>query len=328
MKNLKLLTLIASLLFTLQGEAFAANSKSNRSYKKSHKSYKKSHRSRKRSNRARKNSKKVVKAPVKTVEKEEKCIDFAAIGAKLKKVPSLVINTPATVRKLSRDATYAMSDKSVLSSSGKKSFKTQGHSVGFDLSRTRMEFTEYARYPVAWKAIAVLKYDNAIVNYAAGLNYKYAMNFDRFFVAPGVFFEKHSSSSTQRQDNRYYRYSSTRLRVNERFGARVDFGYDLTKNISPYVTLGYAGVSYRSNYAAADTDLVNRYSTKKGTAFSPLYGFGLNVDVSENVSLNAEYNIQHFNAKTVIHPSAYDYFDRTILRAKLEAIKIGASYNF
>ena len=196
-----------------------------------------------------------------------------------------------------------------------------------------MEFIEYAVYHESWNlSNYVAKYDNGIVNYAAGLNYKYAMNFDRFFVAPGIFFEKHSSNSTQRIEPKYNNGNTTgnRLRVNDRFGARVDLGYDLTKNISPYVAVGYAGVSYRSNFASVDGVLdSNFFQTKKGTAFSPIYGIGLNVDVTENISLNTEYNIQHFIAKVTVHPEAFDEaYERNTLRAKLEAFKIGASYRF
>ncbi len=206
-----------------------------------------------------------------------------------------------------------------------KSGKTEGNYVGFDLIGTKMSFKQYSVYPSYLSPQAdtyIPNLDNGVMNSGVGLNYKYAINLNKFFVAPGFMLEQHFGSNTQTTDY------DNRLRVSNRFAAKLDFGYDITQKISPYVTVGYGGVSYTSKNWIYDEDNVLRAASNRGTAFAPIYGFGLKVNVVNDLYLNAEYNIQHFDAKTKIDPSGYSYLDRVTFKAKLEAFKIGLSYNF
>lgn len=216
------------------------------------------------------------------------------------------------------------------SNKSEKSGITQGHYVGLDLMRSRLEFTEIGVFnPSLGADTYVAHYDNGVTNYAMGVNYKYAFNFDRFFVAPGVFFEQNLGTKDQTTGE------NGKLKVNNRFGTRADFGYDITERFSPYFTVGLAGVSYKSKYYVdtgsrdANDQILYAFSSKRGTAVSAIYGLGLKFNLDNDLSLNAEYNIQHFTAKAIIDPAAYiNYQDRANLKAKLETFKIGISYNF
>jgi outer membrane autotransporter protein len=191
--------------------------------------------------------------------------------------------------------------------------KTEGSYAGLDLIRTSIRYKE--RFSASFQPVAAdngPNYSNS--NYGAGLNYKYAFNFNNAFIAPGLIFEYNNTSSKGDQGER--------LGIRDRYGVKADLGYDVTEQIAPYFTVGYSNISYSTrNYVGNDT------ASRSGKANDWFYGAGLKFDVSDKVTLNLEYNTQKFKAKATV-PNAASYSYAGVYRTKFEALKLGVSYKF
>jgi outer membrane autotransporter protein len=207
---------------------------------------------------------------------------------------------------------------SVLSSSSALA-KTEGSYLGFDLLETKTTFYSKAIYSDG--TIENFKPSFSGRTYGLGLNYKYAFNFNNFFVAPGIILEQNSLGSSKAKAD----YSQS-LQIKNRYGVKADFGYDLTDRVSPYLTLGYAEIAYKAKSAAySGGSIVNgNKSAYEGDWF---YGAGVKFDLTKNVALNLEYNLQNFQAKTQV-PSQASYLNKISYISKLDVLKLGLAYNF
>lgn len=200
--------------------------------------------------------------------------------------------------------------------------KTEGHYVGVDVLGTRSGF--YQRVENTNGDIS--RYSTSRhISYGLGFSYKYAFNFDKFFVAPGLILEQNSFSGDQNNDHN----NAERLRINNRYGAKVDFGYDFNERVSPYLSLGYAGISYKtSDQGTASDNVTLVQSYKNGFGSSVFCGLGVKINLIDNLYLNAEYNRQSFIATTRTDQQYSDYVLRTTIPTKLDIVKIGLAYNF
>ena len=138
-----------------------------------------------------------------------------------------------------------------------------------------------------------------------GLNYKYAFNFDKIFLAPGVFTEKLGLKTRNKIDQ------NATISTNYRHGVKLDLGYDITDNFSAYFTNGFASFDYKLD----DND---GYSESK-SIISYFYGAGLSYKILKNMAMNLEYNTQSPN-----FTNTYD----VKLKSNAQIAKIGISYNF
>jgi opacity protein-like surface antigen len=159
-------------------------------------------------------------------------------------------------------------------------------------------------------------------SYGLGLTYKYAFNFNKFFIAPGIFFEQNNHRAVN-GNNR----ALTRLQIKNRYGIRTDFGYDI-KRFAPYLTIGYAEVSYRSRGDGFDMDSNRVSSVKNGVNGNVFYGAGLKFNLTSSLSLNTEYNFQKVTLKTNLHPSIQNYLLKTDFLTRMDTVKTGLYYKF
>lgn len=158
--------------------------------------------------------------------------------------------------------------------------KTEGNYAGVNLSYTRAK-------PEG------LKNDSAI---GYGLDYKYAVNMNNVFLAPGVFVERLNNST---------KVAGTKNDLSYRFGAKLDLGYDVCKDLAVYVTGGIAGVKYKST---GEGEKVS------GREYSAIYGAGLKYAVAKNTSVNFEYNRQRPKNSEV--------------QTTINQFRVGVAYNF
>ncbi len=207
---------------------------------------------------------------------------------------------------------------------------TAGQYVGVDYLRTNAKFRE-RNNEVPRTAYGIANNSDGF-----GLNYKYAVNYGGFFAAPGVFFEKNNAKvnfNMPGYSDVEPRVDFKSVKVKERYGIKLDLGYDLTHDVSPYVTGGYAISDYSTvngiaSYSIPRNDRSGKLDKSQGNWF---YGVGLKVDYNENVAFNLEYDIQKFSAKTDVlknampgnNPDLKSKFD-----VKLGVMKIGVSYKF
>ncbi|MBP7710550.1 MAG: porin family protein [Rickettsiales bacterium] len=180
--------------------------------------------------------------------------------------------------------------------------KTEGNIVGVNLLRASAT-NEYQVTDATASNYAPFK-DSSV---GFGASYKYAINFDKIFVAPGVFFDQLSLKAKDQDDDT--------VSASHRYGAKVDVGYDITDNFSAYVTGGLANVSYKVDWKSAN-------QKKSGSQASLIAGLGVAYKVTENVTLGFEYNTQSPTFKTPDNGGINE------VKSKIQVAQIGVAYNF
>ena len=168
------------------------------------------------------------------------------------------------------------------------SAKTEGNYLGIDLHRAVTESHYDTRTTGATNTIDK-RYDQ---NLGFGLSYKYAFNFDKIFVAPGVFFERIGTNAKiatgENNDDHYFQ-------VKNRYGVKLDIGYDIKDDFAVYLTGGLSYTGYKTNHSdATGTGIPETFA---GSKPGFLYGFGAIQKISDNVSIGAEYNTQALATK-------------------------------
>ncbi len=210
--------------------------------------------------------------------------------------------------------------------------KTEGSYFGVDYINSELEF--YERYVKSTKPGGAIgpKYNHEHGGW--GLNYKYAFNvgdsldclcvenvpsiLEQVFIAPGLIFEVNNVKA--RSSNKVN--SNTELTVKNRYGAKLDIGYDVHDLFAPYFTLGYVGIYYKTINSARITD---NGETKIANLYDWYYGMGFKANYNKNISLNFEYNRERFKAKTTT--DGYKNYSALFI-STLEEVKMGVAYRF
>jgi len=201
--------------------------------------------------------------------------------------------------------------------------KTEGAYIGLDILKTKADTkTSVANYDAD-------HYANSKSNdssFGFGINSKYAFNFNNFYVAPGVLFQFPNNESKVDDKENLWQQS---LSINSRFALKSDFGYDFNKVFSAYIPLGYNSF----NLSLKTNDYLNNGSYVKaetrGNAGSFFYGLGFNVNATDKLSFNLEYNKTSidFDSKT---STVLLLEDSSKIKTKtdIDIIKAGIAYHF
>ena len=193
---------------------------------------------------------------------------------------------------------------SILSASANA--KTQGHYVGLNLINTSTVETNALG--------SGQKHRND--NFSVGADYKYAFNFDKFFVAPGIFYDYNNNNAdyaswTGEMYSGDLAYS---------YGAKVDFGYDVTDKFSPFVTIGYSET--RSSGTYYDT---SEYYREDFTDEGLVLGLGLRYAINDMLSINASYEATQLGGASNLD-AIIGGTDK--INPAYKVIKLGVAYNF
>jgi opacity protein-like surface antigen len=204
--------------------------------------------------------------------------------------------------------------------------KTEGNYVGIDILRTTAKSkssSDAAADSDLSQYYSHNKTDSAV---GFGINYKYAFNFDKFFIAPGLFYERLGTTAKAGYSTNSSDPYSQSISLNSRFGLRTDIGYDVTDKFSAYVPLGVNSVSYE--FKTSDQNGSDSISSKKtGNETGYFYGLGFSYAISENFSLNTEYNrLSKLKIKSVANATVND--GTIVSNTNVQIFKIGASYKF
>jgi opacity protein-like surface antigen len=153
-----------------------------------------------------------------------------------------------------------------------------------------------------------------------GATYKYAINYQGAFIAPGIFFEQ--NNLTIEADPRQNR----KLKIKNRYGARIDVGVDVVDHFAIYAIGGYSV----ANYSAQNYSLLggSEYVTRKnsGSAGGVIYGIGMKTEIMPEVAVSIEYTTQNISATTRI-PSDYLAYSGKY-KARIDAAKLSIAYRF
>ncbi len=215
--------------------------------------------------------------------------------------------------------------------SASASAKTEGNFVDFSVLRSSIKLKDTEEFNK--------KSDSS---FGFGFAYKHAISFNDFFVAPGVFFD-HLGNETKESGTDggigFVSSFSNKGSINNRYGAKLDLGYDLNDQFSVYGTGGLSYLSYniRSSLSWDDTTTPANPDTtsfsKKGRKSSPFVGAGFLYKINKDLALMAEYTMQNVNIKTPGSSSTNGVeFNPSIsastAKIKLNILKVGLSYHF
>ncbi len=221
---------------------------------------------------------------------------------------------------------------------------TQGHYVGASYNYVETSFHDNFTYKFS-KDLYQFKPSSKDNGYGLGLSYKYAFNFNKFYVAPGILWEKYWNKV--QGDNKGHeelfsgRYGDMKqLDLRYRYGITSDFGYDFNKLFSSYLTVGYVANGFQvKDGAVYDYGAYNSKSINKLDA-NFLFGAGFNFRLTNQLSLNLEANTQKFKVRTriptIINDPSYpdnpinisDYHQNNRFSGRINVFKIGLMYNF
>lgn len=203
---------------------------------------------------------------------------------------------------------------------------TSGSYLGLDLLQYRTSFLVHDSVygqPFSYPP------SNHGSSYGIGLNYRYAFNYKRFFLAPGIFFEYNNTGEFKGRDE-------VSLNTRNRYGAKLDLGYDLTDNFSPYFTTGYSHITYRNviggDGLTPDPNGPHGYQivtlATNDSENSPFVGVGFKYNLSRHFALNMEYQRQSYKALGQAPEESRDYLSNPYFVVKLQIFKAGLSYHF
>lgn len=165
--------------------------------------------------------------------------------------------------------------------------KTEGNYIGVDLLATQA------------KQIFNTTNKEKEIDFGVGVNYKHAINFDGFFVAPGVYFDFNNASVND---------GPTELEAEYSYGLVVDLGYDINDKIAAYVALGYK--------EARLTTSSNNVDTASQTEELITYGIGTRYSLNEDLDLNLSYEYGDYVGKGISSS------------VNTDIVRLGVAYNF
>lgn len=205
---------------------------------------------------------------------------------------------------------------------------TEGHYLGTSLNLVNANY-EYGDKRNGSGSNSIIASPNDLESESGfGVDYKYAFNFNKFFISPGVFYNtyggKHESDGTIKFE--FFGKSKPVIAINETYGAKFDLGYDISKRTALYLSQGLMMVNYQSYTFTRIPSTFSEYSYH-GTSHSKLgyfFGGGLSVRAWESVIFNFEYNKQMVNFSV---PQS-DRFHKDTMKSSSGIIRIGIGYQF
>jgi opacity protein-like surface antigen len=193
--------------------------------------------------------------------------------------------------------------------------KTQGHYIGFDI----LNITSAFQYKfMNGNASNEKVTDN---NFGVGLNYKYALNVNNFFFAPGIFAELDDSYARRELMGSSFN-EQEEYRMKRRFGIQFDVGYDFTNMFAIYLTGGASRSDYKYTFISTFPGDSQKDS---GYNVSHFYGAGFKVSLGKNINISLEYNEQPTDTKD-LKSNITNNVNKVAI--DLQIIKLGISYNF
>lgn len=187
--------------------------------------------------------------------------------------------------------------------------KTQGNYLGLNLINTSTTNRD--------DALENQKHRNN--NYSFGVEYKYAVNFDSFFLAPGIFYDHNAQNS----DFSIADGDRASINIKSSYGIKANIGYDVTEKFSPFITTGYSVT--RLDASVYGPSFANEELKESFNQEGFVYGLGFKYDFTKELSLNAAYEITQFGLHSNLD-GAIGGSDK--LNSDYKVAKIGVSYNF
>jgi len=147
-------------------------------------------------------------------------------------------------------------------------------------------------------------------NYNASINLGYRLNFNKFFIAPEIFYDNLQSSTED------FFIQGDPINLNYRYGAKLNLGYNIFSKFNLFTTIGLTNISYKTKFIS---DL-EYYKSSSSSKIAPIYGVGASYDFTKNWSIKGSYEQQQFNIRY-----AFEGLRSSVM---LKTTKLGFAYKF
>lgn len=212
--------------------------------------------------------------------------------------------------------------------SSKAYAKTEGNYVGIIASRNIVKIKNTSTLATDNSEGVDVFYNHGNKNskYGFGLNYKHAFNFNNFFVAPEISYERMNNEINSGFFEAKNNYFSQKIKLKNAISLRSNFGYDFNDQLALYIPIGISRFGY--DFETADVGFDDRKFTKKSNNQSATFlGFGLSYEPIKNWIFNLEYN-KYQNFKLTSVEKATINGGTINAKTNLDTIKLGLSYRF
>ncbi|MDA9573521.1 outer membrane beta-barrel protein [Rickettsiales bacterium] len=204
--------------------------------------------------------------------------------------------------------------------------KTQGHYFGASIINTKFSFDS-----ISCELYTEFCSSKSVSDYGVGIDYKYAINRNGFYIAPKIFYDanninnKDHSSTTIGGDNLTIKENH---KLNNSFGLGAELGYDLSNKFSFFFAASHKTMMYLHEYYIDDkvaNVAFNKTGYYKRSEKQEVisYGIGSGIKISEKLRLNFSYETSFFYKPT--NTIKYDT-DKHKLSHKI--FRTNLSYNY
>ena len=147
-----------------------------------------------------------------------------------------------------------------------------------------------------------------------GGNFGYKIALQRAFISPEIFYDQLNNSASDFGSTQFPATPGDSLNVDNRYGARINFGYNLFSKFNIFANVGAADVRYKIDLASSIG------KSRGGNALAMIYGGGISYDLNDHWLLKASYDWQQFIVR-------YDLASETD-RITLQTARLGIAYKF
>ncbi len=205
--------------------------------------------------------------------------------------------------------------------------KTEGNYFGIDVLRStaQVKSTSTLASDNVGSAAPYYNHNKKDSAYGFGLNYKYAFNFNKFFVAPGISYDFLNNDVKSNHITASNNYFSQNVKLKSAVSLRANLGYDINDQFAVYVPVGISQFQYDINTTdvSAGSSVSQKKSSNKSAAF---IGFGFSYEPVKNWVMNLEYN-KYQNLKLTSGTATVDG-GQISAKTNVSMVKLGLAYRF
>lgn len=205
--------------------------------------------------------------------------------------------------------------------------KTEGAYVGLDLLRNTAKVKSHSSADFDSMGNNTPFYRQAKNNssYGVGLSYKYAFNFNNFFIAPALTLDYYGNDLKSSYGVSSTDYFKQTVKLNGAVSLKANIGYDLHDRFAVYIPFGISQFSYeiQTDDRGTSSRIISKKTGNKAAAF---VGFGLSYEPVKNWVVNLEYNkYQNLNLTSA---TATFNNGNIIAKTNTDVVKFGLAYRF
>lgn len=205
--------------------------------------------------------------------------------------------------------------------------KTEGNYLGIDVLRStaKVKSTSTLASDNVGSSAPYYNHNKKDSAYGVGLNYKYAFNFNNFFVAPGISYEFLNNDAKAGYGSSSTNFFSQSVKLKSSVSLRANLGYDINEQFAVYVPVGVSQFYYDINTsdASGGSSVSQKKSSSKSAAF---IGFGFSYEPVKNWVMNLEYN-KYQNLKLTSGTATIDG-GQISAKTNVDVVKLGLAYRF